>query len=301
MPALSKVTITANVFHVMASHAASTEKVSYNLDMLYTMPLLTLIDRVGRDYRSSAWQLAGEEYIQSILPRSSSGRGRGSLYIDSLRQTKRSSRNIATATASSGGRGGENRKRVGQKDLRCRMDVRTQLSQQLMDERFFGLIVSCFDADADHTQRLQITCFQSNDDPERGPVQLKIPLQILPDLSMEKHTTQSIIDISQKIYEEQVKEFLLSSQRVQYQGTSEGSEQNAMIVDTNSSNEVQSLPQKLSELYNAGVYGQAITSLVDKLIIPATELAKQRHAMNLLEIKRLELLRDSRSRDENSL
>lgn len=50
------------------------------------------------------------------------------------------------------------------------------------------------------------------------------------------------------------------------------------------SNEVQSLPQKLSELYNAGVYGQAITSLVDKLIIPATELAKQRHAMNLLEV-----------------
>jgi hypothetical protein len=32
----------------------------------------------------------------------------------------------------------------------CRLpDVRTQLSQQMMDDRFFGLIVSCFDADVD--------------------------------------------------------------------------------------------------------------------------------------------------------
>lgn len=50
---------------------------------------------------------------------------------------------------------------------------------------------------------------------------------------MEKHTTQTIIDISQKIYEEQVKEFSLSSQRVQYQGKSERTEENAMTVDTN--------------------------------------------------------------------
>jgi hypothetical protein len=64
-----------------------------------------------------------------------------------------------------------------------------------------------------------------------SPVNLKIPLEILPDQSMERHTTQSIIDISQKIYEEQVKEFTLSSQRVQYQGKCEGTKQDAMIVD----------------------------------------------------------------------
>jgi hypothetical protein len=34
MPALAKVTITANVFHVMTSHAASTEKVNFSLNLL---------------------------------------------------------------------------------------------------------------------------------------------------------------------------------------------------------------------------------------------------------------------------
>jgi hypothetical protein len=46
-----------------------------------------------------------------------------------------------------------------------------------------------------------------------------------------------------------------------------------------------SLPQKLNELYNAGIYGQEITSLIDKLVLPATEIANQRHLANLREVK----------------
>ncbi|KAG2184489.1 hypothetical protein INT43_000398 [Umbelopsis isabellina] len=295
MPALSKVTITANVFHVMASHAASTEKEEIIGVLLGNWQEKNTSNPFSRD------QAVAVVEAVCILTRSDKRKDRVEIsplqlhlaVVEAEKVEKELGRKICVV-------GWPSSYHCVSVSYRHVLNVRTQLSQQLMDERFFGLIVSCFDADADHTQRLQITCFQSNDDPERGPVQLKIPLQILPDLSMEKHTTQSIIDISQKIYEEQVKEFSLSSQRVQYQGKSEGTEENAMIVDTNPSNGEQSLPQKLSELYNSGVYGQSITSLVDKLIIPATELAKQRHAMNLLEIKRLESLRDARSRDENS-
>lgn len=32
------------------------------------------------------------------------------------------------------------------------LDLRTQLSQQLMDEKFFGIIVSCFDSHNDNVR-----------------------------------------------------------------------------------------------------------------------------------------------------
>ncbi|CAO3662413.1 unnamed protein product [Umbelopsis vinacea] len=180
------------------------------------------------------------------------------------------------------------------------IDVRTQLSQQMMDHRFFGLIVSCFDADVDLTQRLQITCFQSKDDPERGPIQANIPLEILPDQAMEKHTTDTIIDISRKIYEEQKKEFALTTERIEYNCDSDTVGDENMLLDDSDSTD-SSLPLKLTELYNAGVYGQAITSLVDKLILPATQLAEQRYLANLEEIKRLEARRAKLCKEDSSI
>lgn len=38
--------------------------------------------------------------------------------------------------------------------LKTILDVRTQLSQQMMDEKFFGIIVSCFDTNTDKVRSL---------------------------------------------------------------------------------------------------------------------------------------------------
>ncbi|KAI8582901.1 hypothetical protein K450DRAFT_225371 [Umbelopsis ramanniana AG] len=178
------------------------------------------------------------------------------------------------------------------------IDVRTQLSQQMMDSRFFGLIVSCFDTDVDLTQRLQITCFQSKDDPARGPIRCNIPLEILPNNSMEAHTCETIIDICRKVYEEQGKELALTAQRVKYDCKSDAKLEETMLLSESTSAST-SLPQKLNELYNAGIYGQEITSLIDKLVLPATETTKQRHLANLREIKRLEALYPALCKNED--
>lgn len=53
------------------------------------------------------------------------------------------------------------------------------------------------------------------------------------------------------------------------------------------------LPQKLNELYNAGIYGQEITSLIDKLVLPTTEIANQRHLANLREVNFHQILSKS--------
>ncbi|KAJ3368606.1 BRCA1 BRCA2-containing complex, subunit 3 [Allomyces arbusculus] len=41
------------------------------------------------------------------------------------------------------------------------VDLGTQETQQLMDDRFFGLIVSCFHAEADRTQKQRLVAFQT--------------------------------------------------------------------------------------------------------------------------------------------
>jgi hypothetical protein len=47
----------------------------------------------------------------------------------------------------------------------------------------------------------------------------------------------------------------------------------------------------MNELYNAGIYGQEITSLIDKLVLPATEIINQRHLANLREVNFQQILK----------
>jgi hypothetical protein len=48
---------------------------------------------------------------------------------------------------------------------------------------------------------------------------------------MERHTADSILDISRKIYEEQEKEFAQTGQRVQYNSSVGSGEQENMLLD----------------------------------------------------------------------
>lgn len=60
------------------------------------------------------------------------------------------------------------------------------------------------------------------------------------------------------MYEEHKKEYLASNDRIKYDVRS------AKNVNTSS------LPNTMTQLYNAGVYGQLVTSLVDHMIVPST-------------------------------
>ncbi|KAH8551219.1 JAB1/Mov34/MPN/PAD-1 ubiquitin protease-domain-containing protein [Umbelopsis sp. PMI_123] len=278
MSVLSKVTIAANVFHVIASHAASTEKEEIIGVLLGSWQPRNISNPFSRDQ-----SVAVVEAV-CVLTRSDKRRDRVEIspvqlhlaVVEAEKIEKELGRQICVV--------GWYHSHPHITVFPSHIDIRTQLSQQMMDPRFFGLIVSCFDTDVDLTQRLQITCFQSKDDPARGPLRCNIPLEILPDELMQTHTCETIIDICHKVYEEQEKEFSQSVQRVQYDyklGTE--AEENMLIDESDST--ANSLPRKLNELYNAGIYGQEIISLIDKLVVPATELANQRHLMNLREVK----------------
>ncbi|CAO0789518.1 unnamed protein product [Mucor circinelloides] len=136
------------------------------------------------------------------------------------------------------------------------VDLKTQLSQQLMDEKFFGIIVSCFDSHNDNTEKLQITCFQSAQDNQR----VNIPLLIEPSLDMDSDTKELLLKLPEHMYEEYKKEFTVSNERIKYDLRSVKS------IDTSS------LPNTMTQLYNAGVYGQLLISLVDNMIVPTTHM-----------------------------
>ncbi|GAN09069.1 lys-63-specific deubiquitinase BRCC36-like isoform 1 [Mucor ambiguus] len=147
------------------------------------------------------------------------------------------------------------------------LDLRTQLSQQLMDDKFFGIIVSCFDSHNDNTEKLQITCFQSAQDNQR----LNIPLLIEPTLDMDSDIRELLLKLPEHMYEEYKKEFSASNECIKYDLRFINN------IDTSS------IPNTMTQLYNAGVYGQLLTSLVDNMIIPTT---------HILDLKAMELAKE---------
>ncbi|KAI9092878.1 lys-63-specific deubiquitinase BRCC36-like protein [Phlyctochytrium arcticum] len=60
--------------------------------------------------------------------------------------------------------------------LPSQVDIKTQRTMQILDNRFFGTIISCFNTDAAKVQIIKITCFQADDNETR----LAIPLHISP-------------------------------------------------------------------------------------------------------------------------
>lgn len=111
-------------------------------------------------------------------------------------------------------------------------------------------------------EKVQITCFQSMTDPDTStPKKVHVPLVIQPNSALEetKDVRDLYIKLPEHVHDEHKKEFLTSNDRIKY--------------DLRFSKEQQdSLPNKMTELYNAGVYGQLTTSLIDNLVVPATHV-----------------------------
>ncbi|KAJ9088648.1 hypothetical protein DSO57_1020980 [Entomophthora muscae] len=60
------------------------------------------------------------------------------------------------------------------------VDLRTQAGQQRLDPRFFGLILSCFDTNAQMAQTIQLTCFQTLVDSNQSQSHKHVSLSITP-------------------------------------------------------------------------------------------------------------------------
>ncbi|KAG1180671.1 hypothetical protein G6F70_003245 [Rhizopus microsporus] len=134
------------------------------------------------------------------------------------------------------------------------IDIRTQLSQQLMDDRFFGLIISCFDTTADNSEKIQITCFQTR---KETVEKINVPLTIEPEPVVPEDIRELYLDLPNHIFDEYKKEYKLSTEHIYY--------------DLRARDQPR-LPNTLSQAYNASVYGQLVTSLVDNTVIPSVHL-----------------------------
>ncbi|KAI8647439.1 hypothetical protein BD408DRAFT_143205 [Parasitella parasitica] len=115
-----------------------------------------------------------------------------------------------------------------------------------------------------YTEKVQITCFQSAQNNQK----VNIPLLIEPSLDVDSDIRELLLKLPEHMYEEYKKEFAASNECIKYDLRS------AINVNTSS------LPNTMTQMYNAGVYGQLLTSLVDNMIIPTT---------HILDLKAVEL------------
>ncbi|KAI8982335.1 JAB1/Mov34/MPN/PAD-1 ubiquitin protease-domain-containing protein [Mycotypha africana] len=195
------------------------------------------------------------------------------------------------------------------------VDLKTQLTQQMMDERFFGIIVSCFDNNTDNTEKVQITCFQSEmDQYTNTPKKKNIHLVIQPSTVLAKATgtatsktkvmqgrahddransaRELFLSLPEHMYDEYKKEFYVSNQSIEYSLRNKRKSDSDIGQSPRSiqpvSGSIKSVPDKMTELYNASVYGQLVTSLVDNIILPATHVLDLK-AMDLDKQARLSL------------
>ncbi|CAO3615226.1 unnamed protein product [Cunninghamella blakesleeana] len=176
------------------------------------------------------------------------------------------------------------------------IDLQTQYSQQMMDEHFFGIIVSCFDKSENNNHRTQITCFQSQSNDQGVLTQAHIPLEIQPTNSFFPDTIRSLSKIPSLIYEEYVKEFNKYTKAIQYHTDNNEDQSNNYTpkkIDqmTHCINN-KHLPNQLNCMYNANIFAQSVIQLVDTSIIPSTYLMNLRAQKIEHEIKQLQQLKE---------
>ncbi|KAI9298897.1 Mov34-domain-containing protein [Neoconidiobolus thromboides FSU 785] len=84
------------------------------------------------------------------------------------------------------------------------IDLNTQAAQQALDDRFFGIIVSCFDMSEDLTHNCQIHCFQTKVEMDNTKRRLNIPLKIIKKIEgLEfKEYKESYLQIIHQLYSE---------------------------------------------------------------------------------------------------
>ncbi|KAI9237220.1 hypothetical protein MVEG_08957 [Podila verticillata NRRL 6337] len=303
--ALSRVVVQSNVLHILLAHALSTEKEEI-MGML-----------MGDWVKEGPTEIARVDGV-SLLTRSEKRKDRVEIGPEQLILAAVEAEEITKATGKTTRVIGWYHSHPHITVFPSHVDLRTQLSQQTMDRRFIGMIVSCFNTDSDLANKIQITCFQSSSDSQH----IKLPFSVINENPLDSLTLPKLLEIPARIFDEQRQSFYkslpLQSPKAQKPGSSGGSGSSffkklsqrdregdvimtpATPADTTMTQRLEStdeippealnskiidlqvmtLPERMTMIRNSGVYVQSLTSLVDNLVGPTLQMLVDRDQYN---------------------
>ncbi|KAF9572325.1 BRCA1 BRCA2-containing complex, subunit 3 [Mortierella alpina] len=194
---LSRVLVQSNVLHILLAHALSTEKEEI-MGML-----------MGDWVKEGATEIARVDGV-SLLTRSEKRKDRVEIGPEQLTMAAMEAEELTKTTGKTTRVIGWYHSHPHITVFPSHVDLRTQLSQQYMDPRFIGMIVSCFNTDSELSNKIQVTCFQSRPS-EGGPCQhIKLPFSILNENPLESLTLPKLLEIPARIFDEQRQSFYKS-------------------------------------------------------------------------------------------
>ncbi|KAG0082970.1 BRCA1 BRCA2-containing complex, subunit 3 [Podila epicladia] len=179
--ALSRVVVQSNVLHILLAHALSTEK------------------------KEGPTEIARVDGV-SLLTRSEKRKDRVEIGPEQLILAAVEAEEITKATGKTTRVIGWYHSHPHITVFPSHVDLRTQLSQQIMDRRFIGMIVSCFNTNSDLANKIQITCFQSSNDSQH----IKLPFSVINENPLDSLTLPKLLEIPARIFDEQRQSFYKS-------------------------------------------------------------------------------------------
>ncbi|KAG0367972.1 JAB1/Mov34/MPN/PAD-1 ubiquitin protease-domain-containing protein [Gamsiella multidivaricata] len=194
---LSRVLVQSNVLHILLAHALSTEKEEI-MGML-----------MGDWIKEGATEIARVDGV-SLLTRSEKRKDRVEIGPEQLTMAAIEAEEITKATGKTTRVIGWYHSHPHITVFPSHVDLRTQLSQQLMDQRFIGMIVSCFSTDSELSNKIQVTCFQSRPSDGASCQHIKLPFSVLNENPLDSLTLPKLLEIPERIFDEQRQSFYKS-------------------------------------------------------------------------------------------
>ncbi|KAF9119148.1 Enzyme that catalyzes the fourth step in the histidine pathway [Mortierella sp. 14UC] len=194
---LSRVLVQSNVLHILLAHALSTEKEEI-MGML-----------MGDWITEGTTEIARVDGV-SLLTRSEKRKDRVEIGPEQLTMAAIEAEEITKATGKTTRVIGWYHSHPHITVFPSHVDLRTQLSQQLMDSRFIGMIVSCFNKDSELSNKIQVTCFQSRPDDGGSCQHIKLPFSVLNENPFDSLTLPKLLEIPERIFDEQRQSFYKS-------------------------------------------------------------------------------------------
>ncbi|KAG0360897.1 BRCA1 BRCA2-containing complex, subunit 3 [Podila minutissima] len=191
--ALSRVVVQSNVLHILLAHTLSTEKEEI-MGML-----------MGDWVKEGPTEIARVDGV-SLLTRSEKRKDRVEIGPEQLILAAVEAEEITKATGKTTRVIGWYHSHPHITVFPSHVDLRTQLSQQIMDRRFIGMIVSCFNTNGDLANKIQITCFQSSNDSQH----IKLPFSVINENPLDSLTLPKLLEIPARIFDEQRQSFYKS-------------------------------------------------------------------------------------------
>ncbi|KXS19799.1 hypothetical protein M427DRAFT_52662 [Gonapodya prolifera JEL478] len=189
------------------------------------------------------------------------------------------------------------------------VDLRTQLNMQQLDPRWIGLIISCFNSDADYSNRIQLISFQSAQNEAGIPSLVEIPTTIIPDWRMSQHCIDQLTTLPRMFVDDERTNFLTSigksgdadrdMQGAPPHRTWSVSGSNFRLASSSSVSirtpalDMQNPAERVNALYASSVYSTNMLEILDRIVSPLyLSITERNNAVK----KQLEILRQQKQR-----